>query len=236
MIGQFTETLGQFLKQERESRSVTLEELSRATRISAPFLEALERDDFAFFSQREYLPGFLKGYARYLGLNVEEVLGRYRIQNELTSRKEKFQQISLFPGTTGPIEEIQDSKSDFPAVQQPPQSKRAYWKVVLQIMIVCVALGLSWHIHQLLKNSESRPKTPSEKGNLESPAMKVRPGSVDGLKGVTPREKRRVVANRERKIYSLPGMKEYGKVDPAQRVEFDSEEAAIKAGYRMNSQ
>ena len=35
--------MGQYLKRERESRSVSLEELSKGTRISPPILEALER-------------------------------------------------------------------------------------------------------------------------------------------------------------------------------------------------
>src|SRR4030042_4610919 len=97
MRGHYSETIGQYLKRERESRSVSMEELSKGTRISLPFLEALEKDDFHFFPQREFISGFLKGYARYLGLNPEEVLRRYQIQSELEGAKENFRQFSLFP-------------------------------------------------------------------------------------------------------------------------------------------
>ncbi|NWF56796.1 MAG: helix-turn-helix domain-containing protein, partial [Syntrophaceae bacterium] len=98
MAGPNRETVGQYLRRERESRSVSLQELSKNTRINVTFLEALERDDFGALPRQEFIPGFLQGYARQLGLKAEEVLRRYRIQVEWAGRKEKFQQIPLFPG------------------------------------------------------------------------------------------------------------------------------------------
>ena len=77
MNGPFSETLGQYLKRERESRSVSLEELSKGTRISLSFLEALEKDDFDSFSQREFILGFLKGYAQCLDLDPQKVADGY---------------------------------------------------------------------------------------------------------------------------------------------------------------
>src|SRR4030042_3745763 len=109
MGGNSKETLGQYLKRERESRKVSLEELSMSTRISRPFLEALERDDFQFFSQKEFIPGFLRGYTRHLGLDSVEVLRRYKNQSELESRKDSFRQLSLFPNSLPASEEVSES-------------------------------------------------------------------------------------------------------------------------------
>ncbi len=243
MVGRFTETLGQYLRRERESRSMSLEELSRATRIGLPFLEALERDDFDFFPQRDFIRGFLKGYTRHLSLDGEEVLRRYHLQSEMASRKENFQQIPLFPDTVGLEGKSNEPKSDFPTVPQPSQGrKRSYWKILLQIIIVSVALGLSWYIRHLLKNSEKEEKPPSaettfsEKENNETSPAKMDPSLKEKLKGMTDREKRRVVGNRAIKIYYLPGMKDYEKVNPGHRVEFESEPEAMKAGYRRSPQ
>src|SRR5512135_3235393 len=154
MVGQYRETLGQYLRRERESRKMSLVELSRATRIGLPYLEALERDEFDFFSQREFIRGFLKGYARQLGLNLEEVLGRYRVQSELMSRKEIFQQMPLFPGTVHPEVEPTEARPENPKIPEPGRPKSRYWKISAQIIIVSVALGLSWYIHRLLKDSD----------------------------------------------------------------------------------
>jgi cytoskeletal protein RodZ len=151
MNGRYSETLGQFLRRERESRSVSLEEVSKITRISLPILDALERDDFESILQKEFIPGFLRGYARHLGLPRDEVLRRYRVQAELSSRKDKFRQMSLFPGAVPPLEEAEESPAESPELTAPREKRNIPWKVLLQIGIVIVALGLSLYLHQALK-------------------------------------------------------------------------------------
>ncbi len=72
------ETLGVWLCQTREAKGSTLEEAEAATRIRTRFLEALEAGDFAVFPGGEVqVRGFLRIYARYLGLSPDEVLSRY---------------------------------------------------------------------------------------------------------------------------------------------------------------
>ena len=239
MIGRFPETVGQYLRRERESRSISLEELSRTSRIGLPFLEALEGDDFGFFSQQEFILGFLKGYARHLGLNLEEVLRRYRIQSELTGREEKFRQMPLFPGPGGSQEDSQEAKPDSSGIPKPQRRKRFHGKILLQIIIVSAALGLSWYIHHILKTFEKGEKTPSggaissEKASQETPPSKEKPRSQEKGKDMALQGKRAVVANRKKKLYYLPGMKEYDKANPDHRVHFDSEKEAVKTGYQM---
>lgn len=70
------ETLGQFLKRERELRKISLEAVSRATKISAGILKKLEEDQFATLPGGAYLKGYFKSYTHFLGLNLEEVLSR----------------------------------------------------------------------------------------------------------------------------------------------------------------
>jgi cytoskeletal protein RodZ len=167
MDGNFTETLGQYLRREREARSVSLEELSRGTRISRPSLEALERDDFHFFSKREYTLGFLRGYARHLGLDPDEVLKRYRIQWELTSRKETFEQIPLF-STSKPItEEISDS-AKVPASAPAKEPKPWRSGIFIQLVIVLAAIGFTLYFQHLLKQAENREKSPGHGGRVSS--------------------------------------------------------------------
>ena len=173
MTGRYSETLGQYLRRERESRSVSLEEVSRGTRIGLPILEALERDDFDIIPQKEFLLGFLRGYARHLGLQREEVLRRYRIQAEVSSRKEKFRQMSLFPGTVPSREEMEEAATEFPEAPPPRKKRNIPWKILLQIAIVIAALGISLYLHQALKKS----------GNGERDSAPGRPHSENIGKG-----------------------------------------------------
>ncbi len=75
------ETLGVWLRQTREAKGSTLEQAEDATRIRPRFLEALEAGDFTTFPGGEVqVRGFLRIYARYLGLSPDQVLARYDIE------------------------------------------------------------------------------------------------------------------------------------------------------------
>ena len=68
---------GERLKRERELREVSMDELTKATRISTRFVEALENEDWAKLPGGIFGHGFVRTIARYLGLNEEALLGEY---------------------------------------------------------------------------------------------------------------------------------------------------------------
>ena len=68
---------GERLKRERELREVSMDELTKATRISARFIEALENEDWAKLPGGIFGHGFVRTIVRYLGLNEEALLGEY---------------------------------------------------------------------------------------------------------------------------------------------------------------
>jgi len=68
---------GEHLKRERELREVTLDELSKATRISNRFLQALENEEWGKLPGGVFGHGFVRSIARYLGLSEEALLGEY---------------------------------------------------------------------------------------------------------------------------------------------------------------
>ena len=70
-------TFGERLKRERELREVTLEEVSKATRISSRFLQALEDEDWEKLPGGVFGRGFVRTIARYLGLSEEGFLAEY---------------------------------------------------------------------------------------------------------------------------------------------------------------
>jgi cytoskeleton protein RodZ len=68
---------GERLKRERELREVSMDELTKATRISTRFVQALENEDWAKLPGGVFGHGFVRTIARYLGLNEEALLGEY---------------------------------------------------------------------------------------------------------------------------------------------------------------
>ncbi|MET0792620.1 MAG: helix-turn-helix domain-containing protein [Polyangiaceae bacterium] len=70
-------TVGSFLRQLREGKSLSIEEISRTTRMPASSVERIEADRFDELPGEVFVRGFLKSYARALGVPAEEVLARY---------------------------------------------------------------------------------------------------------------------------------------------------------------
>jgi cytoskeletal protein RodZ len=71
------ESIGRYLKRTREARAMSVEEVSRATRIPVPSIEKIEADHFDDLPGEVFVRGFLKAYARAVSLSVDEVLAQY---------------------------------------------------------------------------------------------------------------------------------------------------------------
>jgi len=71
------ETLGEFLKRERELKKISLRELSKNTRVKEHFLKAIEEDRYELLPSPVYIKGFISAYARSIGFDPHEILLRY---------------------------------------------------------------------------------------------------------------------------------------------------------------
>jgi cytoskeleton protein RodZ len=72
-------SFGVRLKQEREQRGITLEEISSTTKIGTRMLVALEQDHFDQLPGGIFNKGFIRAYARCLGLDEEQAIADYLI-------------------------------------------------------------------------------------------------------------------------------------------------------------
>ena len=78
-------SIGQQLKQARESRSLSMKQVVQATRIRAYYLEAMEADDFSTLPSAAQARGFLRSYADFLGLNADDLISRQRNETALVA-------------------------------------------------------------------------------------------------------------------------------------------------------
>jgi cytoskeletal protein RodZ len=69
--------LGELLRHTREEKGISLEKAEEATRIRQKYLVALEEGQYDVLPTPGHIPGFLRNYARYLGLDVKEVEALY---------------------------------------------------------------------------------------------------------------------------------------------------------------
>ncbi|MEO7538721.1 MAG: helix-turn-helix domain-containing protein, partial [Pyrinomonadaceae bacterium] len=70
-------TLGEKLRQAREERGFTLSEVAEQTRISSLYLESIENDDYRILPGGIFNKGFVKSYAKHVGINEQEALMDY---------------------------------------------------------------------------------------------------------------------------------------------------------------
>lgn len=114
------ETLGQFLKREREFRGISREQLGRSTRISQTILTVIEDDIPIPPHQAIYMRSFLKNYANHVGLDAGEILARFQSERGNPS------------ASATPI-----------ATVQPPKSSS---KNILILFIIAVFAGLAAYL------------------------------------------------------------------------------------------
>ncbi|HEX3593619.1 MAG TPA: helix-turn-helix transcriptional regulator [Polyangiaceae bacterium] len=71
------EPVGLFLRRRREERQMSIEEIARSTRVPMDSVTRIEADQFDELPGEVFVRGFLKSYARAVGLAPEDVLARY---------------------------------------------------------------------------------------------------------------------------------------------------------------
>ena len=71
-------TLGIRLRELREAKGVSLDDIARSTRVGRRHLEALETDTWAELPAPVFVKGFIRAYCAFLDASPDEVLGLYR--------------------------------------------------------------------------------------------------------------------------------------------------------------
>ncbi len=90
-------TVGEIFVTARTRKNLDLATVEKATKIRAKFLEALEKNQFDKLPPGTFVRGFIKNYANFLGLPVEETLAFYRRQ----ANEEKIPVLSDFTPRIG---------------------------------------------------------------------------------------------------------------------------------------
>ncbi|MBS0152781.1 MAG: helix-turn-helix domain-containing protein [Nitrospira sp.] len=71
------ESVGEFFRQVRETKGLTIDEVASKTRIRTDFVKALEDGNFAKLPDQVFARGFVRSYARSLGLDEEDAIHRF---------------------------------------------------------------------------------------------------------------------------------------------------------------
>ena len=124
--------MGETLRFAREQQGLSLDVISQRTKINTEKLRAIEENDIQKLPSGIFLRGFLRAYARELGLDVEDTVNRYVAQFE--------SEASIAEDV--PLEEtVEEAPDEISETQRIEESLRemSMWGVVA---IVVLSLGL----------------------------------------------------------------------------------------------
>jgi len=131
------ESLGEKLKEARNEKGLSFDQISRETNISIRFLEALETENFSVFPGEPYVIGFLRNYGSYLDLDIQKLISLYRAL--------RIQEQPI------PVEQLLKHQPKFP-------------KFIIPVVIILAVLGAGgWGIYSLILNKRNNPAPASVK-------------------------------------------------------------------------
>ncbi len=139
--------IGERLKEAREKKGLSLYEAEDSTKIRSKYLQAIENNNFSELPGRVYVIGFLRNYARFLGLDAEELVEEYK---KIAPAEKEY--------------EI-ETQSDY-------TPKRLAFNLKVPIIIIAILAGIiiSWYFLAEGKVEESqKPLEGINSGDLNNP-------------------------------------------------------------------
>ena len=177
------EALGQELRTAREARDLTLDQAEHQTRIRAKHLDSLERGNYAALPSAVQARGFLRNYARFLGLDADEMVARYDDAQGGRKRRSRARKAASA-----------SSSAAYSASYAPPAQARRGGSVLGRLLIggvaliALVALLIAGAIGlQTLNASNSRPNTIlSPTAPTSSPVQSITAGTSQSVPPLRP--------------------------------------------------
>ncbi len=77
-MAHITKTIGELLRDERESHRLPLRDLAKKTRIRVEYLQALEDNNFTVLPAATFVKGFIRSYARVFGFDPQPLIALLR--------------------------------------------------------------------------------------------------------------------------------------------------------------
>jgi cytoskeleton protein RodZ len=186
------ERLGKYLKNQRESKKISLREVAKSTRVREYLLRAIEEDQYHILPPVTYVKGFLLAYAKYLKLDPNEVLLRYEkvLKGEPVTptppQPQRLKEKVSSPEPTKPKEKIPPPEPPKPKQEIPPPQpsqpkQKVLWNtkqtwVVGGVIVASLIVFYLFFPYPSQPPMESVPAKPAlEKPIPEKPVVEEKP-------------------------------------------------------------
>jgi cytoskeleton protein RodZ len=159
-------SFGEKLKLEREKRAITLEQISLSTKIGMRMLQALEEEKFNQLPGGIFNKGFVRAYAKHVGLDEDQAVADYlEASGEGAAKADPDMEAEIA---------LAEPREPFPSRQFP-------WGLFAAVLLL-VALALWFWSRRQHKNNnnEEHPSQSSVPAATQKPAANSAPGATAG--------------------------------------------------------
>jgi cytoskeleton protein RodZ len=176
---------GDRLKKAREKRGITLDDVALNTKIGTRFLRALEEEHFDQLPGGIFNRGFVRAYARCVGLDEDQTIADYLLASgEVQPRKAEIAEPAQAPGPKAPAARIEKPKEILAdKVEQREESGDwpvLPWAIVGGVAVVVLLSLAVWHF-RTRESSNRLPVTDSSfSANKAQPVVSTI-GGVDTM-------------------------------------------------------
>ncbi len=144
------DSFGRYLKKERELKNISLREVAKNTKVKEQILKAIEEDQYPILPSPTYVKGFLLSYAKYVGLDPNDVLFRY--ENSLREKSV--------------------TRPESPSEKKIVRNMKYLW-MIGGAMVAGLFASYFLFVHPSKPPVESAPVKPKVEETLASPPQKV---------------------------------------------------------------
>lgn len=151
---------GIILQKAREEKSWTFHDVEDSIKIRVRYLEALEKEEYHILPGNTYTKGFLRTYAKHLGLNSEEIISLYKSS-------------------------LEDPTPEVHTPLTPIQSTPVWFKPTVLVVMALLAVSIVIGITYFSKNNDTPPisdynptplpTAPETRNNLPDPSQETLP-------------------------------------------------------------
>jgi cytoskeleton protein RodZ len=174
-------SFGERMRREREMRGIKLEEISESTKISTRNLLALEDEHFDRLPGGIFNKGFVRAYARFLGLDEDQA-----VHDFLTASADYDQPAALQPPGT------ETSVVKPPVIPSEANEKRKDLAWALAALLVLGAGGIGWYylnygkLPALSARTSANSAAPAEVQNAVPASVEASGRSGPGIAPIPP--------------------------------------------------
>lgn len=215
--------IGEVLRKAREEKGLRLVDVQEKTMIRTKYLKAMEEDDYSSLPEDVYARGFLRSYARFLGVDPGPLLEEYDRRKALRSPEgHRLSEKSVAPPASiltgkvarkgGPTKQAMEAGTTGRRGSRLPAGRRRAFAVLCTLVVVTLflvaviavpALFYPWNASVPVGNGDTHEPPATGGGHPSAGPLTGRAGSESAREGVevtTPPTTGPPVAEREVKL------------------------------------